>query len=199
MSAHNKSTEAQPPALDPLNFPAPDLTLDVIRAAHRLISPRIHRTPVITCASLDQIAGAQPILQVRKSAKDWLIQNSRRHQRRLFSYGRTSKIWRGRPIVREPRRRAFPGSALARNSRLHRDAAKFFAREEERSGSLRRANHRKRAEHRISRSRHCRGDEANRRASGASLQRCAGDRRARNRGAGIARGNSRSRCSDHAR
>src|SRR5277367_3693859 len=59
MSAHNQSTEAQPAALDTLNLPAPNLTLDVIRAALRLISPRIHRTPVITCASLDQIAGAQ--------------------------------------------------------------------------------------------------------------------------------------------
>src|ERR1700678_3528362 len=59
MSAHNQSTDAQHAAREPLNFPAPNLTLDVIRAAHRLISPRIHRTPVITCASLNQIAGAQ--------------------------------------------------------------------------------------------------------------------------------------------
>ena len=59
MSAHNQSTEAQHTAREPLNFPVPNLTLDVIRAAHRLISPRIHRSPVITCASLDQIAGAQ--------------------------------------------------------------------------------------------------------------------------------------------
>ena len=59
MSAHNRSTEAQQPALQTLNFHAPNLTLDTIRAAHRLISPRIRRTPVITCASLDHIAGAQ--------------------------------------------------------------------------------------------------------------------------------------------
>jgi threonine dehydratase len=59
MSAHNKSTEAQQAALDPLNFPAASLSLEVIRAAHRLISPRIHRTPVITSASLDQIADAR--------------------------------------------------------------------------------------------------------------------------------------------
>jgi threonine dehydratase len=59
MSAHNQSTDAQHAAREPLNFPAPSLTLDVIRAAHRLISPRIHRTPVITSASLNQIAGAQ--------------------------------------------------------------------------------------------------------------------------------------------
>jgi threonine dehydratase len=59
MSAPNRSTEAQQAALDPLNFPAASLTLDEIRAAHRLISPRIHRTPVITCASLDHIASAQ--------------------------------------------------------------------------------------------------------------------------------------------
>src|SRR5271170_6026348 len=59
MSAHSKSTETQQPAREPLNFPALNLTLDVIRAAHRRISPRIHRTPVITCASLDHIAGAQ--------------------------------------------------------------------------------------------------------------------------------------------
>jgi len=59
MSAHNKSTRAQPPAPQTLNFPAPNLTLELICAAHRRISPRIHRTPVITCASLDHIAGAQ--------------------------------------------------------------------------------------------------------------------------------------------
>jgi threonine dehydratase len=58
MPAHNKSTEARQAALEPLNFPPVNLTLEVIRAAHRLISPRTHRTPVITCASVDQIAGA---------------------------------------------------------------------------------------------------------------------------------------------
>jgi threonine dehydratase len=36
---------------------APDI--EAIRAAHRRISPRIHRTPVVTSASLDDIAGAQ--------------------------------------------------------------------------------------------------------------------------------------------
>src|ERR1700678_2037039 len=59
MSANTHTSDAHPAPRDPLNFPAPSLTLDVIRAAHRLISPRIHRTPVITCASLNQIAGAQ--------------------------------------------------------------------------------------------------------------------------------------------
>src|SRR6202453_5341273 len=59
MSAHNQSTDAQHPRREPPNFPPQSLTLDVIRAAHPLISPRIHRTPVITCASLNQIAGAQ--------------------------------------------------------------------------------------------------------------------------------------------
>jgi hypothetical protein len=33
--------------------------IEAIRAAHRRISPRIHRTPVLTCASLDEIAGAR--------------------------------------------------------------------------------------------------------------------------------------------
>jgi threonine dehydratase len=59
MSAHRKPTELQPNATEPLNFTAVDLSLDAIRAAHRLIAPRIHRTPVITCASLDHIAQAQ--------------------------------------------------------------------------------------------------------------------------------------------
>ena len=59
MSAHSESTELRPNAHQPLNFAAANLTLDTIRAAHRLIASRIHRTPVITCASLDQIAGAQ--------------------------------------------------------------------------------------------------------------------------------------------
>lgn len=35
----------------------PDLA--AIREAHRRISPRIHRTPVLTCASLDELAGAR--------------------------------------------------------------------------------------------------------------------------------------------
>jgi len=59
MSLHSKSTELQPNAHQPLNFAAAQLTLDAIRAAHRLIAARIHRTPVFTCASLDQIAGAR--------------------------------------------------------------------------------------------------------------------------------------------
>src|SRR5277367_6233101 len=59
MSAHSKSSELQPNATEPLNFAAANLNLDAIRAAHRLIAPRIHRTPVLTCASLDHIAGAQ--------------------------------------------------------------------------------------------------------------------------------------------
>src|ERR1700722_4242102 len=33
--------------------------IEAIRAAHRRISPRIHRTPVVTSASLDEIAGAR--------------------------------------------------------------------------------------------------------------------------------------------
>ncbi|MGH9775451.1 MAG: pyridoxal-phosphate dependent enzyme [Candidatus Acidiferrales bacterium] len=36
---------------------APDL--EAIRAAHRRIAPRIHRTPVLTSASLDQLSGAR--------------------------------------------------------------------------------------------------------------------------------------------
>src|ERR1700685_4173203 len=36
---------------------APDI--EAIRAAHHRISPRIHRTPVVTSASLDEIAGAR--------------------------------------------------------------------------------------------------------------------------------------------
>lgn len=34
-------------------------TPETIREAHRRIAPRIHRTPVVTCASLDEIAGAR--------------------------------------------------------------------------------------------------------------------------------------------
>jgi len=37
--------------------PQPDLT--AIREAHRRIAPRIHRTPILTSSSLDEIAGAQ--------------------------------------------------------------------------------------------------------------------------------------------
>ena len=40
-----------------LQSAAPDL--DAIRAAYRRIAPRIHRTPVVTSASLDEIAGAR--------------------------------------------------------------------------------------------------------------------------------------------
>jgi threonine dehydratase len=59
MSAHSESTELRPNAHQPLNFAAASVTLDAIRAAHRLIASRIHRTPVFTCASLDHIAGAR--------------------------------------------------------------------------------------------------------------------------------------------
>ena len=59
MSAHSKPTELPPNATEPLNLAAAELNLDAIRDAHRRIAPRIHRTPVITCASLDHIAEAQ--------------------------------------------------------------------------------------------------------------------------------------------
>jgi threonine dehydratase len=59
MSAHSNPSELPPNATAPLNFAAAHLDLDAIRAAHRLIAPRIHRTPVITCASLNHIAEAQ--------------------------------------------------------------------------------------------------------------------------------------------
>ncbi len=59
MPTHSNSTEAQTNAAQSLNFPPENLNLDAIRAALHLIAPRIHRTPVITCASLDQIAGAR--------------------------------------------------------------------------------------------------------------------------------------------
>src|SRR5271167_1502253 len=59
MPTHSNPSEAQANATPPLNSPPANLNLEAIRAAHRLIAPRIHRTPVITCASLDHIAGAQ--------------------------------------------------------------------------------------------------------------------------------------------
>jgi threonine dehydratase len=59
MPTPSKSNEVQSKAGESLKFPPANLNLEAIRAAHRLIAPRIHRTPVITCASLDQIAGAR--------------------------------------------------------------------------------------------------------------------------------------------
>jgi threonine dehydratase len=59
MPTHSKSNEVQPTTVQPLDFPPADLNLDALRAAHRLIAPRIHRTPVFTCSSLDEIGGAQ--------------------------------------------------------------------------------------------------------------------------------------------
>src|SRR5271163_2750918 len=52
------SGAATTPSQSPNGSPS-DLNLDAIRAAHHRISARIHRTPVLTCASLDHIAGAQ--------------------------------------------------------------------------------------------------------------------------------------------
>jgi len=40
-----------------MKMDAPDI--EAIRAAHRRISPRIHRTPVVTSESLDEVAGAR--------------------------------------------------------------------------------------------------------------------------------------------
>lgn len=39
------------------DMPVP--TLEDVRAAHRLIRPYIHRTPVLTCATLDRMSGAR--------------------------------------------------------------------------------------------------------------------------------------------
>lgn len=43
----------------PSNPPPTAPNLDVVRAAYRRIAPRIHRTPVVTSSSLDEIAGAR--------------------------------------------------------------------------------------------------------------------------------------------
>jgi threonine dehydratase len=59
MPTPSKSNEFPPHALESPNLPPADLNLDAIRAAHRRITSRIHRTPVFSCSSLDQIAGAQ--------------------------------------------------------------------------------------------------------------------------------------------
>jgi threonine dehydratase len=59
MPTHSKSNDVQPAAVLPFDSAPADLNLDAVRAAHHLIAPRIHRTPVFTCSSLDQIAGAQ--------------------------------------------------------------------------------------------------------------------------------------------
>jgi threonine dehydratase len=40
-----------------LTVTAPDF--EAIREAHRRVAPRIHRTPVVTCSSLDEMAGAR--------------------------------------------------------------------------------------------------------------------------------------------
>jgi len=59
MPTPSKSNDTQQLAPHLPDFPPANLNLDAIRAAHRLIAPRIHRTPVFTCSSLDHIAGAQ--------------------------------------------------------------------------------------------------------------------------------------------
>ncbi|MGA6961024.1 MAG: pyridoxal-phosphate dependent enzyme, partial [Candidatus Acidiferrales bacterium] len=48
-----------PPDSKPSKFQSAPPNLDVIRAAYRRIAPRIHRTPVVTSSSLDEIAGAR--------------------------------------------------------------------------------------------------------------------------------------------
>ena len=59
MPTPSKSNDTQQLAPHLPDFPPANLNLDAIRAAHRLIAPHIHRTPVFTCSSLDHIAGAQ--------------------------------------------------------------------------------------------------------------------------------------------
>jgi len=54
--AHNMEIEHQM-ATQTTVFAAPDLA--AIRDAHRRIAPRIHRTPVLTSSSLNEIAGAE--------------------------------------------------------------------------------------------------------------------------------------------
>ncbi|MFZ3215107.1 MAG: pyridoxal-phosphate dependent enzyme [Candidatus Acidiferrales bacterium] len=59
MPAHSPSSESQSAATPAPNRATNSPDLEAIRAAHRRIAPHIHRTPVMTCASLDRIAGAQ--------------------------------------------------------------------------------------------------------------------------------------------
>jgi threonine dehydratase len=52
-------SHAMPTSSNPGKYQSAPPGLDAIRAAYRRIAPRIHRTPVMTSASLDEIAGAQ--------------------------------------------------------------------------------------------------------------------------------------------
>jgi threonine dehydratase len=59
MPTHSQSKEVRPLTPEPLDGAAANLNLEAIRAAHHRIAPHIHRTPVFTCSSLDEIAGAK--------------------------------------------------------------------------------------------------------------------------------------------
>src|SRR6202041_3979576 len=110
------------------------------------------------------------IFQVRKPAKDWLIQNSRRDECSIFFDGRASEERSRRSVLWKSRGGFVASGAVARNPGVHRDAVEFVAGKKGRSAVVRRADHRMRTERRSARSGIGRSDSANLRASGASLQ-----------------------------
>jgi len=62
---------------------------EAILAAHARIAPRIHRTPMVTSASLDEIAGARLYFKCENLQKTARLKYAA--QRTLFSHSRMKK------------------------------------------------------------------------------------------------------------
>ena len=124
---------------------APDI--EAIRAAHRRISPRIHRTPVVTSASLDELSGAKLYFKCENLQKTGSFK-IRGATNAVFSLTRRRGATRSsRAIFRQSRGCAFARGSLARNSGVHHHAVEFVGGEETRRRAVRRPNYGMRAEY----------------------------------------------------
>ena len=145
------------------------VTLGHIREAHARIAARIHRTPVFTSMSLDEIAGAQLFFKCENLQKTGSFK-IRGATNAVFSLSdEEAKHGSGGAVIRKSRGGDGAGSALARSSGVHRDAVEFVAGEKRGSAILRRADYGVRAEYRVAGGGGGGGGAPNRRSPGASL------------------------------
>ena len=61
--------------------------IEDIRAAHERIRGYIHRTPVLTCRTIDALGRGRPLFQMRELAEGGGLQDTRGLQRGILPHG----------------------------------------------------------------------------------------------------------------
>ena len=95
------------------------VSLSDIRQAALCIQPFAHRTPILTCQSLDQVVGASVYLKCENFQKVGAFKVSRRLQCSYRTSGGGSPPWGCGAFIGQPRPGACSGGAAARHSGIY--------------------------------------------------------------------------------